>query len=84
MTRTIGPDSYFSKNSTETSYYADEVAPIPPRNTWGEMSAPQLLDIKSRLMGYQRSIPRDATMQQQSLAAGVAYIDAIIASAGQR
>ena len=33
----IGPDAYLSKHSNENSYFADEIAPIPPRNTWDEL-----------------------------------------------
>lgn len=80
----IGPDSYFSKNQQATSYTADTMMPIPARNTWQELSVPQLLEIKSRLTGYQFSTPRDQTTLQQSLAFGIAYLDVLVNTASQR
>lgn len=78
----IGPDAYLSKHSNENSYFADEIAPIPPRNTWDELPPAQLIDIKTRLIRYSESA-EDSNMKA-SLLRGVAYVDALMIKASQR
>lgn len=61
-----------------TSFFVDEVAPIPPRIVWSDLSITQQIDLRSRLLNYQQMMPPEAAGQIMSLSQGIAYLDQLI------
>lgn len=70
-------------DETTTAIDTDTYKPIPPRHEWKDMSAPQLIDVKNRLIGYTFSLPRDAVTQHRSLQEGISALDSLIANYGK-
>lgn len=71
-------NEYYNKPDGE--YFADDVQkPIPAQSTWGDLSAPQLLEVKSTLqtkLWQFRNQPQIANTLKQS----IAKLDALIAA----
>ena len=69
---------YYTKPDGE--YFADQVEkPIPPQSTWADLSAPQLLEVKSTLqtrLWQFRNQPQISNTLKQS----IAKLDVLIAA----
>lgn len=70
-------------NSTENERFADEAEkPIPPKNTWDELSLNELIDVKNQLEEKLWSFGGNPTIAK-ALRQGVEQITAMISSHGR-
>ena len=68
--------------SPDGEYFADEAAnPIPPKETWGDLTVSQMIDVKNQLQEKAWAFPNNPTILK-ALNQGIAQLDAMIASHG--
>lgn len=62
----------------ETPIYVDEYKPMPPRNTWDQLSASELMEVKSRLIDYSLRVPSEQTFQKMMFTESIGHVDTLL------